>query len=97
MNHKSAIEHPEAIDEYIEKEVTKGALLGPVQERPSNKFHWSPMLTRPKAKTKRRVIVDLSFPKGGSVNDMVEGDKYDGLRYKLKLPRIDDIVECIGH
>ena len=51
------------------------------------------MLTRPKAgSTNRRVIVDLSWPHGKSVNDMVCNDVYLGTNFKLKFPSVDDIT-----
>ena len=54
------------------------------------------MLTRPKAGSEsRRVIVDLSWPQGKSVNDVVNQDTYLGTPFKLKFPSIDDITDRI--
>ena len=63
---------------------------------PLDGLHCSPMLTRPKAgSTNRRVIVDLSWPHGESINDRVCNDKYMGSVFKLKFPTVDDITERV--
>ena len=63
-NHKGATEHPKALDKYIGKEMSKGAIIGPFKSIPfADKVGISPISTRPKKNsTERRVIVDLSFP-----------------------------------
>ena len=43
----------------------------------------------------RRVILDLSFPLGQSVNNRVPKDKYVGSYFELKYPSIDDIVASL--
>ena len=48
INHFSARQHPDAIREYLDMEISKGAMLGPLKEINSDKFHCSPLLTRPK-------------------------------------------------
>ena len=54
------------------------------------------MLTRPKTDSdSRRVIVDLSWPHGKSVNDLVCQDTYMGTPFKLKFPSVDDITARI--
>ena len=60
-----------------------------------NKFHCSPLLTRPKDNGKRRVILDLSFPKGASVNDAVDSQAFDGTPFTLKFSTVDDILDKI--
>ena len=47
-NHFSALQHPQAIQQYLDKEKAHGAILGPFLKVPSDNFHYSPMLTRPK-------------------------------------------------
>ena len=65
-NHKGAEEHPKALQKYIEKEQTHGAVMGPFNKIPfQNKIGISPLSTRPKKDTEeRRIILDLSFPIG---------------------------------
>ena len=53
-------------------------------------------MTREKADSdKRRVIIDLSFPSGHSVNDGVTPEIYLGTPFLLTLPTIDDITSKI--
>ena len=51
------------------------------------------MLTRPKDLDNRRVILNLSYPKGGSLNDNIDKLHFDAKEYILKFPTIDDICE----
>ena len=95
-NHFSALQYPEAIQQYLDKEKAHGAILGPFSDIPSVNFHCSPMLTRPKDTDKRRVILNLSYPKGQSLNDNVDKQLFDGKRFTLKFPTIDDICNEIG-
>ena len=96
-NHFSARQFQEAVSLYLAKERSLGAMLGPVKNfghHPAHKFvHCSPLLTRPKGLKGRRVILDLSHPKGLSLNDQVDRSKFDGGLFLLKFPRIDDIVQ----
>ena len=67
--------------------------MGPFKIPPFNSLHCSPMLTRPKVgSTNSRVIVDLRWPHGKSVNDMVCNNVYLGTNFKLKFPSVDDIT-----
>ena len=47
-NHYSAMQHPQAVEQYIVNEIALGAMLGPFHEIPSPHYHCSPPLTRPK-------------------------------------------------
>ena len=71
------------------------AIVGPVPEINHPAFHYSPLLTRPKDGNKRRVIMDLSYPKGNAVNDFVEKDAFDGTQFTLRVPTVDDIADDI--
>ena len=79
-NHFSACQYPRQVQEYIDKEISLGAILGPVNHIDHKQFHCSPLLTRPKDIGKRHVILNLSHPYGNSVNSHVEGDKFNGRR-----------------
>ena len=94
-NHASAIQYPEDVEEYLNKEISLGAILGPVAEIPDQNYHCSPLLTRPKNMNKRRVILNLSYPPGNSVNYFVNKNTFDNLHFTLKFPTIDDIVQEI--
>ena len=95
VNHHSATQFTQEVDEYFRKELDQRAILGPVSEVRSDMFHCSPLLTRPKDVVKRRVIVNLSHPDGGSVNEFVDKFKFDHRPFTLKLISIDDIVKEI--
>ena len=75
-NHTSAVTFPDHVNNYINTETKYGAILGPFDEYPFP-CHVSPFLTREKPNSNnRRVILDLSFTVGQSVNDEVAKDKY---------------------
>ena len=68
-NHSSTVDCPKDIEAYIEEELQYGALLGPFKDNPIPQGHCSPFMTRSKPNSdRRRVIVDLSWPQGASVN-----------------------------
>ena len=77
-NIPSASEHPQEVQEYIHKEVCKGNFIGPL---PSSQLSngQSLQINRigvvPKGHTpdRWRIITDLSFPHGRSVNDGIAG------------------------
>ena len=59
-------------------------------------MHFSPFLTHEKPGAKHRgVIVDLSYPFGGSVNTGVDPDSYLGTPFLLTLPTIDTITQKV--
>ena len=94
-NHASANKFPEAVDAYIATEVKYKALVGPFQNDPFAQMHMSPMMTRPKPDSTRRLIVDLSWPLGDSVNNCITDNHFDGNTCSLKYPTIDHIVQQI--
>ena len=96
-NHYSVLAHPQAVQEYLDKEVSLGAMLGPVDELVAEEVHCSSLMTRPKDINKRRVILDLSYPRGASLNDQMERNKFDHSDFALKLTCVDDIVKDIAN
>ena len=94
-NHPSALAYPKVIDHYIRKEVGLGAILGPSDYKDFDHYHCSPLLTRPKDTDKKHVNLNLSHPYGASVNDRVSKSHFDGRRFTLKFPLIDDIIQDI--
>ena len=94
-NHHSALQYPAAVDDYLQKEISLGAILGPADQVNSNMYHCSPLLSNPKDENKRRIILNLSHPYGNSVNDRVPTDKFDGKDFTLRFPSVDTIVEKI--
>ena len=56
----------------------------------------SPLNTVPKKDSnERRIILDLSFPKGTAINDSVSKDFYLGEKVSLSYPGVDDLVNLI--
>ena len=96
VNHNSAKQHTRDIDFYINTEIGHRALAGPFQGPPVLGFHVSPLMTRAKKDAAhRRVIMDLSWPKGGSVNDGIQGSDYIDGPAIIKLPTVDYLVARI--
>ena len=95
-NHSSAKLFLQDIKAYIGEEIKHGAILGPFAAPPLNDLHISPMMTREKPNASRcRVIIDLSFPQGLSVNTGVTKDTYLDTPFILKLPTIDTITNQV--
>ena len=95
VNHNSALKYSDHVSKYIQEELQYGAVLGPFKQLPFP-CHVSPFLTRAKPNsTNRRVILDLSFPPGNSVNAGVSKDKYLGSYFELKYPSVDHIVDSL--
>ena len=95
-NHSSAIDCPEDVEAYLQEEMQFGAIMGPFFIDPIPQCHKSPFLTREKPNSvHRHVIVDLSWPKGFSVNSGVDKDLYLTTDFVLSLPTINDITSCV--
>ena len=81
-NMLSAMDHPGVVDDYIQGELREGRMLGPVASYTSGAaatatgmgLHINRMGVVPKGHTpgKWRLITDLSYPEGGSVNDGID-------------------------
>ena len=98
-NHAGAKLYPAAITNYINTELKEGAIMGPFTLSPfTNRIGVSPLSTRPKrnSQNKIRIIMDLSFPPGRSVNDGIEKDSYCGWSIKLVYPTIDTLAKRIA-
>ena len=95
-NHHSALQYPTAVDDFLQKEISLGAIIGPVDRVASALYHCSPLLSCPKDDHKRRIILNLSHPHGNSVNGRVPRDRFDGQHFTLRFPSVDTIVANIG-
>lgn len=98
-NHHSGQQHLTHVRNFIQKELGHGAIIGPFTNPP---FHpWtriSPILTRPKKdSTDRRIIIDLSFPKGNAVNNGIDINSIFGRDSSYVLPTISDFTTMISH
>ena len=83
-NHPSAVNFPSDVDAYFRKETKHKAIVGPCENIPFP-IHYSPLLSRPKEGDTRRIIVNMSFPYGSSVNDNISNNEYDGVDFQLRL------------
>ena len=96
-NHSSALRHAGAVDKLIPKELSKEALLGPFSSLPFTPCtQISPLMTRDKpGGSGNRVIIDLSFPNGASVNDGIVKGSGEGELPPYTLPSALDLAELM--
>jgi hypothetical protein len=96
-NHRGALDFPGTMDNYVDKELHYGSVMGPFKSSPfSSSVIYSPVsFVEKKDSVERRVIMDLSFLPGQSVNDHIDTSKYIGNPVRLKYPKVDDLVEII--
>ena len=81
INPKSALDFPQDVNTYLQEEIQEGVILGPFAEPPCA-LHTSHFMTRDKPGSQnRRVIIDLSWPKGTSVNAGVDINHYADAEY----------------
>ena len=99
-NHKGARDHPAQVKLYLDQEAARGRLAGPFSSNPlSTPLHISPLNTVPKDDTERRIITDLSWPIGSSVNDHISKTTYLGEEVALHYVTVEEIcamVRCVG-
>ena len=84
------------IDSYLDVEQGKSAILGPFSAPPIVPILISPIMTRPKKDSLvRRLVVDLSWPRGLSINDGIPSNEYLGRSIDLTLPTVDYMAERV--
>ena len=95
--HKGARDYPTHVDEYLRNETGLSRMAGPFPVNPiSVPLHLSPMNTVPKNESdERRIIADLSWPLGASVNDNISSDTYLGEECSLRYTTIEDICNLV--
>ena len=89
-NNKSSYDHEDKVNEAILKELNRGHTVGPFDQHPLPDFHCSPLGAAPKKDGTVRIVLDLSSPKGYSVNDYISKDDYS-VSYSL----FDDAVVLV--
>ena len=96
-NHPSALAYVAEVERFIKKELSKGALLGPFDTPPF--YPWtqnSPLMTAEKKDSeRRRLIINLSFPEGESVNAGVARNFFQGEEKSYTLPTVHDLAEMV--
>ena len=97
INHKGATEHEKHIDDYIEREIAPGAMIGPFECIPfKSQVAISPLSTRAKKDSEqRRIVMDCSWPIGFSLNDGLDKDMYLNQSITLKYPTIDMLARRV--
>ena len=91
-NHASARFYSDQVDQYLKEELEFEAILGPFDAPPFD-IHISPFMIRTKSGSdSRRTIVDLSFSKDFSVNDVVAKDSDLGTKFQMHYPLVDSII-----
>ena len=75
----------------------KKAIMGSFEHKPFERMHYSPLMARdkPDGGGGVRVIVDLSWPMGSSVNSYIPDNQFDCINFNLKYPTIDMVIEKI--
>ncbi len=93
-NMPSASQHPEVIDEYLRSELSLGRMLGPFSlDQVPPHTHVNRMGLTPKGHNtgKWRLITDLSYPRGASVNDGI-----DPRLCSLSYTSVDDVARRVS-
>ena len=92
QNMRSVVIQKDVVRNYIKGEITAGRVMGPFKEPPFSFFRCSPIGVVPKKTAgKFRVIMNLSKPKGSSVNDCINKEDFS-LSYVTVDQAIDKIL-----
>ena len=96
-NHSSASNFPQHVDKFIRTELEHKAIMGPFEHSPfSPWYRTNPLMTRPKRDSQdRRVILDLSYPEGASVNAQIPCQSLLNATFKLRLPTPKQLADRI--
>jgi hypothetical protein len=94
-NHKSVATNPEIVSAKLAKEIALNRMAGPFHQPPLNNMVVSPIGLVPKKDSGEfRLIHDLSFPKGNSVNSNI--DPFDSAVQYETLDHCVDILQKLG-
>ena len=94
--HFSAVSFKKEVSDYFKKGVETQALVGPFELSPIPDLCFSPVMTVPKEESKRRVIVDFSFPPGKAINDGIPKSTYLDFEVKFSLPSANSMVSRLN-
>ena len=86
----SARENKEAVACAILKELNRGHTIGPFVHPPVSPFHSSPLGAVPKKDGSVRLILDLSCPRGESINEGISEEDYS-----VRYAKFDDAVDLL--
>ena len=91
-NHLSVLDNPDVVKKYIEDECVAGRILGPVHSLLYPSVHTCPfgVIPKPDKPGKWRLILDLSYPEGASVNTGIKKETSS-----LSYVSLDHIVKKV--
>ena len=89
-NLRSAMDNADKVTEAIVKELNRGHTSGPFPYPPFPHTHCSPIGAAPKPDGSARLILDLSSPRGDSVNDGISREDY-----RCSYSKFDDAVKIV--
>ena len=94
-NHPSAMQFPRQVQQFIDKEIDKGGVIGPFDDPPFHPWcHVSPLMSRPKANPDdRRIITDMTFPSDLSINAYIIKNGVYSIEMDHELPTVDTLVQ----
>lgn len=94
--HHSDFNDHSHILEYLSTESRNNALIGPFHSSPFEEWLFTaPLMTRPKDHaSKRRIIVDLSYPPDANVNMFINKNSLFGVLHSHNLPIVNDLIEA---
>ena len=90
----SSQKHPSVIDNYLAKEVSLGHVFEPTATPPANNLQINRFGVIPKKDGGWRLILDLSFPFGHSVNDGINKEEFTDLTYSKVSDAISLIIKA---
>ena len=89
-NLRSSMDYFDKVSRAIHTEVMRGHTAGPFNAAPMHDFHCSPLGAVPKKDGSARIILDLSSPRGSSVNEGI-----DNHTYTVKYCSLDDALDMV--
>ena len=89
--------HSSQVNQYFENELWYRLVIGPFRSNPFKQdIGISRLNTRDKKdSTKKRIILDLSFPEGSAVNDGIDKTIYLGVKVDWDLPTVDTLANIM--
>jgi len=92
-NWPSAHQYSSAVEDSLAKDIRLGRKLGPFSHPPCSNFVGSPMGAFPKKRSpnKFRVIHDLSWPPGSSINEFISSELFS-----LHYMSVDDVTNALS-
>ena len=91
-NLRSARDNSDLVNDAIAKELSRGHTSGPFPFPPFPHTHCSPIGAAPKPDGSVRLILDLSSPRGQSVNDGISKEEFS-----CQYSKFDDAVSIVLH